>query len=118
MALTHPTLNRNKRNSDRAHHPQGARHLHQRREKALDEGSASFAIRMQYKGNERLTELPLTQDMIRRLAFKAKLRGMSICELIGKVVVAITNRDLFELVLSKDRPDLRWVPISSSGAKC
>ena len=75
---------------------------HQRREKTLDEGSASFAIRMQYKGNERLTELPLTQDMIRQLAFEAELRGMSICELIGKVVVAITNRDLFELVLSKD----------------
>ena len=27
---------------------------------------------------------------------------MSISELIGKVVVAITNKDLFDLVLSKD----------------
>src|SRR5262249_31394175 len=43
---------------------------HQERAKKMNEvGSANFAIRMQYKGEERTTELPLTQDMIRQLAF-------------------------------------------------
>jgi hypothetical protein len=41
---------------------------HQERVKRANEaGAAHFAIRMQYKGEERTTELPLTQDMIAQL---------------------------------------------------
>ena len=39
--------------------------------RATEAGAASFAIRMQYRGEERTTELPLTQDMIGQLAFES-----------------------------------------------
>jgi hypothetical protein len=37
---------------------------------------ARFAIRVQYRGQERTIELPFTEDMIRQLAFEAALRGV------------------------------------------
>lgn len=37
---------------------------------------AKLSLRMQYRGSERITELPLTQDMIRQLAFEAQFRDM------------------------------------------
>ena len=43
---------------------------------------AKLSLRMQYRGNERITELPLTQDMIRQLAFEAQFRGMCIGKLV------------------------------------
>ena len=75
---------------------------HQDRAKRANEvGSANFAIRMQYKGKERTTELPLTQDMIRQLAFEAVLRNMRIGELIGELMVAMLKKDLFQAVLEQ-----------------
>jgi len=68
-------------------------------------GSANFAIRMRYKGEERTTELPLTQDMIRQLAFEAELRNMRIGELIGKLMVAMLKKDIFQAVLKQKKPD-------------
>jgi hypothetical protein len=79
---------------------------HQERAKRANEmGSANFAIRMQYKGEERTTDLPLTQDMIRQLAFEAELRNMRIGELIGELMVAMLNKDLFQAVLEQKKPD-------------
>jgi hypothetical protein len=63
-------------------------------------GLANFAIRMRYKGEERTTELPLTHDMIRQLAFEAELRNMRIGELVGELIIAIMKKDLFQQVLS------------------
>jgi hypothetical protein len=58
---------------------------HQERVKRMNEvGSANFAIRMRYKGEERTTELPLTQDMIRQLAFEAELRNMRLGSLSNR----------------------------------
>src|SRR6516225_7265973 len=54
----------------------------QERVKTLEAGSVSVAIRIQYNGMERRTELPLTLDMIGQLAFEAELRDMSIGELM------------------------------------
>jgi len=48
---------------------------------------ASFAINMRYRGEERTTELPLTQDMITQLAVKAAFRGVPICDLIGDLLM-------------------------------
>jgi hypothetical protein len=80
--------------------------MHQERAKRANEaGSAKFAIRMQYKGEERTTELPLTQDMIRQLAFEAELRNMRIGELIGELMVALLKKDLFQAVLQQEKPD-------------
>jgi len=79
---------------------------HQERAGRTNEvGSANFAIRMQYKGEERTTELPLTQDMIRQLAFEAELRNMRIGELIGELMVAMLKKDLFQAVLEQKKPD-------------
>ena len=48
---------------------------------------ASFAITMRYRGEERTIELPLTEDMIRQLAFEAALRGVPISDLICDLIV-------------------------------
>jgi hypothetical protein len=55
-----------------------------------------LALRMKYRGDERTSELPLTQDMIRQLAFEAQFRNMSIGELVGELLTAIVKRDLFQ----------------------
>jgi hypothetical protein len=65
-------------------------------------GSANFAIRMRYKGEERTTELPLTHDMIGQLAFEAELRNMRIGELIGELMVVMLKKDLFQTVLQRE----------------
>src|SRR5262249_32447207 len=53
-----------------------------------DRPAATFAIRMQYKGDERTTELPLAHDMIGLLAFEAAFRNVTIGELISELIVA------------------------------
>jgi len=79
---------------------------HQEQAKRANEaGAAHFAIRMQYKGEERTTELPLTPDMIRELAFEAELRNIRIAELIGELMVAMLKKDLFQAVLEQKKPD-------------
>jgi hypothetical protein len=69
--------------------------------KMHENSSASFAVRMRYKGGERTTEVPLTHDMIGQLAVEAELRNMRIGELVSEVIVAVTKGDLFQLVLNK-----------------
>jgi hypothetical protein len=48
---------------------------------------ARFAISMRYRGEERTTELPLTQDMITQLAVEAASRGVPISDLIGDLIM-------------------------------
>jgi hypothetical protein len=69
--------------------------------KMHEDSSASFAVRMRYKGGERTTEVPLTHDMIGQLAVEAELRNMRIGELVSEVIVAVTKSDLFQVVLNK-----------------
>ena len=59
---------------------------------ANEAAAASFAIQMQYRGEERATELSLTQDMITRLAVEAAFRNVQICELIGHLIMESCNR--------------------------
>jgi hypothetical protein len=63
---------------------------------------ASLALRMQYRGSERITELPLTQDMISCLAFEAQFRGISMGKLIGELIIAMIEDDLFQQVLEQN----------------
>jgi hypothetical protein len=72
---------------------------HEMEQKVNEPGAASFAIRMQYRGEERTTELPLTQDMIGQLAFEAAFRNVSIGEFIGELIVAVVQQDLLQPVL-------------------
>src|SRR5215468_3527158 len=66
--------------------------------------AASFAIRMRYRGEERTTKLPLTQDMIGQLAFEAAFRNVTIGELIGELIAALLNKDLLQTVLEHKKP--------------
>jgi hypothetical protein len=72
---------------------------HEERARADEMGLATFALRMKYRGHERTRELPLTQDMIRQLAFEAQFRNMSMGELVGELLIAIMKRDIFQHVL-------------------
>jgi hypothetical protein len=60
---------------------------------------ANFVITMTYKGEQRSTELPFTQDMMRQLVFEAAIRDMRIGEFVAELILAITRKDLFQLVL-------------------
>ena len=73
--------------------------------RANEAGAASFAIRMRYRGEERTTELPLTQDMVGRLAFEAAFRNVQIGELIGELIVAVLKEDLLQTVLERKEAD-------------
>jgi len=72
---------------------------HEERARADEMGLANLALGMKYRGDERTSELLLTQDVIRQLAFEAQFRNMSIGEFVGEVLIAIMNRDLFQHVL-------------------
>ena len=76
-----------------------AEQRHQERAINNEVGLANLAFRMQYRGDERTTELLLTQDMIWQLAFEAQFRDMSIGELIGELIIVIMKKDLFQHVL-------------------
>jgi hypothetical protein len=67
----------------------------QKRVKAFEAGSVSVAIRIEYNGSERTTELPLTVDMIAQLACEAEVRNMRIAELIAELIVAVVKKDFF-----------------------
>ena len=73
----------------------------QERVKTLEAGSASIAIRIQYKGTERTFELPLTLDEVGKLAWEAEFRDMRIGQFIGKLIEAMVTKDLFRAVLDK-----------------
>ena len=45
-----------------------------------------MALLIQYRGQERQSQLPLTPDMIQRLSVEAALRGVRIADLIGEMV--------------------------------
>jgi hypothetical protein len=72
--------------------------------RAKKAGAATFAIRMQYRGEERTTELPLAHDMIGLLAFEAAFRNVTIGELISELIVAVVNKDLLQAVLEHKKP--------------
>jgi hypothetical protein len=62
---------------------------------------AKFAVIVHYHGEERATELPLTTAMIRRLAFEAASRGLTISELAGGLVANVATRGLVHRVLDE-----------------
>jgi hypothetical protein len=72
---------------------------HQGSAKTNDADWANLALRMQYRGDQRTTELLLTQDMIRQLVFEAQFRDMRIGELVAEVITGVMKKDLFQQVL-------------------
>ena len=61
----------------------------------------SFSLRMQYRGEERTTEIPLTHDMMRQLAIEAWLRDRKVGEVVSEMIIAVFKRDLFHSVLDR-----------------
>jgi hypothetical protein len=72
---------------------------HEERARTDEMGLANLVLRMKYRGDERTSELSLSQDMIRQLAFEAQFRNINIGELVGELLIAMMKRDLFEHVL-------------------
>jgi hypothetical protein len=64
-------------------------------------GSAIFAIRIRYKGEERTTELQLTKPLIERLALEADLHHVRIDELVSKLIIKTMKKGLLQLVLDR-----------------
>jgi len=60
--------------------------------------SATFAILIRHKGEERAMELPLTDRMIAQLAIEAEFRDTTITKLIADLVAEIATNDKFNLV--------------------
>ena len=59
-----------------------------------------LALRMKYRGDERTSELPHTQDMVRQLALEAQFRDMSMGRLVGELITAMVREDLFQRLLN------------------
>ena len=101
-ALSQPTEQQSHQNSQSGPaEPALAAKPQQERVKTLEAASASIAIRIQYKGTERITELPLTLDEIARLAWEAEFRDMRIGQFIGELIAAMVTKDLFPVGLDK-----------------
>ena len=66
--------------------------------KLNDGNPAIFAIRMEYKGQQRSTGLPLDEEMIGQLAMEAEIRGMRIGELVAALILEIVKQDLFQVI--------------------
>jgi hypothetical protein len=70
------------------------------------EDAAVFALRMEYKGQEQLTDLSLDEEMIGQLAIEAEIRGMRIGELLAALIPEIVKKDLFQLISDDACPRL------------
>jgi hypothetical protein len=58
-----------------------------------------FGMQMHYKGKNRTIKLPLSADMLGRLAIEAEFRNMRIGELVAQLILRIAEKDLFKLVI-------------------
>jgi hypothetical protein len=62
---------------------------------------ALVSIVMQYKGETHTADLPLTHDLIGRLALEAEFRRMTLVELIAQAVESLAKEDRFDLLLGQ-----------------
>jgi hypothetical protein len=63
--------------------------------------SVTLAIKVHYKGKEKSRELPLTADMIGRVALEAEFRGLGTGELIARLITDAIEKDLVDVVLGE-----------------
>ena len=70
--------------------------------RSLESNSISVPPRVQ-QGEERTTELPLTQDMMRQLAIEAWLRDMKLGMVVSEVVIGVFKGDLFHPVIDQTK---------------
>ena len=77
--------------------------LHHARARTYEPGAVSFSLMMQYRGEERTTEIPLTQDMMTQLGIEAWLRDMKMGEVVSEVIIGVIKGDLFHPVLDRTK---------------
>ena len=65
--------------------------------------SATLAICTPSEGQARITELPLTQEMISQMALEAQIREMSVAALLAELIAAISKKGLVSSLLTADR---------------
>jgi len=86
--------------------------------KKSDDPGGVLAICMNYKGQQRTIELPLSAEMLKKVAFEAEFRDMRITELLVRTISQVAERGLFGLVLddqsSSSHGKLRLVSIPHS----
>jgi hypothetical protein len=63
--------------------------------------TATFTFDMKYKGQQKSTELPLTPDMIGRLALEASFRNQEIGELAKDILVSVFEKGLIQELLGE-----------------
>jgi hypothetical protein len=74
---------------------------HHARARTYEPDAVNFSLKMQYRGEERTTDLPLTQDMMRRLTIEAWLRDMKMAEVVSEVIIGVIKGNLFHPVLDR-----------------
>jgi hypothetical protein len=64
--------------------------------------SMILTMKMHYKGKEKTHELPLTPDMIGRIALEAEFRGLATAELVVRLIAAAIEKDMVDAILGQD----------------
>jgi len=77
--------------------------VHHALAKTYEQGAVSFSLKAQYRGEERTTAIPLTQDMMGQLAIEAWLRDMKMGEVVSEVIIGVIKGDLFQAVLDRTK---------------
>ena len=60
-------------------------------------------LSLQYRGEERTTEIPLTQEMMRQLAIEAWPRDMKMGVVVSEVIIGVIKRNLFHPALDRTK---------------
>jgi len=60
-------------------------------------------LSLQYRGEERTTEIPLTPDMMRQLTIEAWLRDMKMGLVVSEVIIGVIKGNLFHSVLDRTK---------------
>jgi len=76
---------------------------HDARARRDEQHTVGFSLSLQYKGEERTTEIPLTQEMMRQLAIEAWLRDMKMGEVVSEVIIGVIKGNLFHPVLDRTK---------------
>jgi hypothetical protein len=81
---------------------------HRARMESQQAGSATFTLRIKYKGRERAHKLSLSECVISHLALEAELRDMRIGELIDELIVATMKGGVLQPLLDgQDEASIR-----------
>ena len=97
--------------SNGSRHTADVRIAHVRKQKEVSQPAAraaplaKFAVTMRYQGKERTTDIPsLPSAAIEVLALEAMSRDLSIAALIGRVLVAVIDKDIIRKILPDEVP--------------